>query len=1183
MKKIVFLLLLMFSGAMMNVSANAQDLYIDSGASGSGTTFRSLEAAKEYIRTINSDMKEDIIVHIKSGEYSVPETITFTQRDSATNGHKIIYRGEGQTAPVISGGEKITGWKLSDPEKNIYSACAKGIDARAFFVNGECAVRARSEDWWLNDQMSFTRDKGGYVTTYTELADWKNKTEIELVYSNLWATPRVFVDSIVRDGDVAYITPNGLFATINSFQFATMIKTNPFYFENAYELLDQPGEFYIDKSTDTIYYIPRDGESMETADAVLPKLESVIEIQGSDADHKVDGIVFENISFQHSDWKFVSRTRGIYDRQANIPMRWFSDNFTTGEFTNPGIVNVQYAENCGFDRCEFSLSGGAGLKYSNAVQNSPITGNYVHDTYASGISVGEVNESSFFSAPNDKKYYTMGNHIMNNLITDVSRIYEGSCALFLGYINDTKIQHNEISYTPYSAISLGWGWATWASNSGYANDTQGTTIRDISIKYNYIHNIGIGSMVDGGGIYMLGATGGSLSQMNQCSENYIKDIGKLGMALYPDEGSTYWDFDTNVIDIDEDSIGGYGTKVRFVHIHQPTIYHVKVNNTYTTTQEAYVQGTECSIENTHYVPDRNWNDEALAVIRNAGLEAEYSRRLNGIVPRDAVSFIETNSEINLAPGENSKISYRVFNDYCQEFQDVAVSVTSDHPDIVRVEKDTVYGVGIGKATLCIAAEKDGFEVKKNITVYVGDEISEVLYENKDSEFVVGDRPNFKVSAKTTLGKTISSPVVTYQTDNPAVFTIDENGKAAITGSGEANLIVETEYMGKTKHFTKKIVSKSTNILDLSQYNTVKIGEIFNNLSAWNVEWGKEKRGDKSIAFQTNGGYALYSGRKYGNEILDFDFTIEADDGWPTILLRAKSFDVNPLSGNTAYFIGLKPDCVELQMFKDSQRYLYYGTLSGYDAIAGEAIQNTYYRFRERNNIKIGALTEENGVRIIVVINGMQVINYLDTTENAIQEKGYFGVICYDGKMVLDESSGKVSAPIQAAVSDLDQVIDRGYISEEELRAISDHKGVTKGEFTAFVLRALKTEADVSGMDAAFVSDSIYKNFVLNAMSKGIVDKNLMQNGQFDCDSDITREEAAAILVNALEYRGIIPEKQDSSVFADAGQIKAWAIPYVEKALGAKIYLGDNNAMFRPSDAVSLQEAAALLIRLAGLL
>ena len=49
MKKIVFLLLLMFSCAVMNVSANAKEIYIDSGASGSGTVFRSLEAAKEYI------------------------------------------------------------------------------------------------------------------------------------------------------------------------------------------------------------------------------------------------------------------------------------------------------------------------------------------------------------------------------------------------------------------------------------------------------------------------------------------------------------------------------------------------------------------------------------------------------------------------------------------------------------------------------------------------------------------------------------------------------------------------------------------------------------------------------------------------------------------------------------------------------------------------------------------------------------------------------------------------------------------------------------------------------------------------------------------------------------------------------------------------------------------------------
>lgn len=1186
MKKIVSicwgLLLLAQLYVPVTAAAETTELYVGSG----GSSFATLAQAKEYIRSINSNMTGDIIVNIAGGEYAVSETISFTEQDSATNGHKIIYRGIGENPPVISGGKRITGWRLYDEEKNIYAASAQGIDARAFFVNDACAVRARSEDWFLNDRMSFTADKTGFETTYTEMANWKNQTEIELVFSNLWATPRVFVNSITRDGDKAYIKPNGLMAKINSFNFATAIKTNPLYIENAYELLDEQGEFYIDKSIDTIFYIPKDGEDMQTVTAVLPDVESVIDIKGSNADKKVNGIVFENLSFKHSDWKFVSKTRGIYDRQANIPMRWFADNFTTGEFTNPGIVNVQYAENCGFEGCEFSLSAAAGLKYSNGVQNSPIVGNYVHDTYASGISVGEVNESSFFSAPGEKKEYTLGNHILNNYVTRVSKVYEGSCGIFLGYIQDTRIEHNDVSYIPYSAFSVGWGWTTWTSNSKYANDTQGTVLRDISIKKNYIHDIGIGSMIDGGAIYMLGATGGSLDEMNECSENYIRDIGKLECALYPDESSTYWRLEKNVIDLDADSIGGYGGKVKWTHLHQPSIYHIQLKDNYTTTESCYIVSTATTVEDTHYVPDRNWPTEAMEIIKSAGLEEEYSNRIGKYVGfRHAVSLVECEPELDVAVGGSVSINLNILNDYQEKIDRAQISYEVLQPGIARVENGVVYGLSQGETDVVITAEKDGFQVQKTIGVYVGDEVAEVHFENKDSAFVVGDGPNFKATVKTVMGKELATPVVRYSVSDPAVMRVDENGKAEIVGAGECTLYADVEYLGKISRFEKQIYASLTNIFDISKHNVLKLGSIFNDLPGWNVEWGKEKRGNKSIAFQTQGGYAIYAGRKYGNEILDFDFTIEADGGWPTILLRAQSMNVNPLSGNTAYFVGLKEDCVELQMFKNSQRYLYYGTLDGYDAVAGEAIKNTFYRYNERNNIKVGALNEENGVRIIVIINGMQVMNYLDTTENAITQRGYFGAICYDGKMVLDEASGKVAAPIEPVVrSDLDTVLQAGYITEEELGTISANGGnVQKGEFIAFLTRVLGVSPGTAISYPEFVSQNKYRDFVLAAIELGIVDGNLTEMGKLRRDSYVMREEAVSLLVNVLRTKGIDAGMDDLSVFADGAEVSGWAVPYMKKAVSVGFIKGDGEALLRPQDPLSIEEAAALLVRLERLI
>ncbi len=34
------------------------------------------------------------------------------------------------------------------------------------------------------------------------------------------------------------------------------------YAENAYELLDQPGEWYLDRTAHRVYYLPRKGENL---------------------------------------------------------------------------------------------------------------------------------------------------------------------------------------------------------------------------------------------------------------------------------------------------------------------------------------------------------------------------------------------------------------------------------------------------------------------------------------------------------------------------------------------------------------------------------------------------------------------------------------------------------------------------------------------------------------------------------------------------------------------------------------------------------------------------------------------------------------------------------------------------------------------------------------------------------
>jgi len=74
-----------------------------------------------------------------------------------------------------------------------------------------------------------------------------------------------------------------------------------FWLLNAIQFLNAPGEWYLDRDAQKLYYWPRKGEQMETAQVIAPYLETLVRVQGN-IDHPVSNIHFKGISFQHTGW-----------------------------------------------------------------------------------------------------------------------------------------------------------------------------------------------------------------------------------------------------------------------------------------------------------------------------------------------------------------------------------------------------------------------------------------------------------------------------------------------------------------------------------------------------------------------------------------------------------------------------------------------------------------------------------------------------------------------------------------------------------------------------------------------------------------------------------------------------------------------------------------------------------------
>ncbi|MDF2927060.1 MAG: hypothetical protein K0R57_5974 [Paenibacillaceae bacterium] len=497
----------------------------DDGQSGSfASPFKTIERAKAEARLINDSMTGDIIIYLRGGTYGLSNPLLFTPEDSGKNGYSIIYRAYGQEKPVVSGGQAVQNWSLHDEGKHIYKAAVDpGVVTRQLFVNGQRAVRARSQGG-LPDAV---QTDSGYTTSMTEMANWSNIRQVELVFVEEFTNPRNVIDSVYAAQGVATVRMREPGWTYNKDKGGTR-PTLPVYIENAYELLDEPGEWYLDLSSHTLYYIPLPGEDVFSSSFELPVLEELVRLEGA-LGNPVSHIRFEGIAFTLATWLAPGTEQGHPDAQSNI-LRYGQTGAYRNEVFSGAAVNLRMAHSIVFERSEFARLGGAGINLFEGSQDNRITGGVFTDIAASGIQIGEPNRNNPYTMnPEDPRYLVKNNVVTNNYIAHIGQEYKSSVGIFAGYVQNLHAANNEIAYVPYSGITVGWGWSSDI-----------TAARGNAILHNYVHNV-MEELHDGAGIYTLSAQPESV-----ISGNYVDTGTNIG-GIYLDQGTSYFEVTHNVV------------------------------------------------------------------------------------------------------------------------------------------------------------------------------------------------------------------------------------------------------------------------------------------------------------------------------------------------------------------------------------------------------------------------------------------------------------------------------------------------------------------------------------------------------------------------------------------------------------------------------------------------------------
>ena len=624
----------------------------DSANGSIGAPFRTLSHARDVVRSLTPNMTSDITVYLRGGSYAVDQTISFGTQDSGQNGHRVVYSAYPGEQPILEAGKQVTGWTQHDG--NIWEApISRQNKLRALYVDGQRATMASKTVQSQGCYGSYTVTAGqapwawesgtecdGSAYALSDVPNIpRNQSDMELTTATTWSTAITGIRQITTSSDgsqrVALFQQPGA-AIAQAAAYAPLQPNGSHVLSNAYEFLDQPGEFFFDRQAQKVYLYKAPGTDLSTASVFAPNnVTTVLDLAGTNTSNRIHDVTFTGLTIRHSDWNLTQIDGSSFKQtqQGNtVNVAFTQKNFHDYTYRNiqvePGAVQVNSAANIDFVRNRVEHTGAGGIQFVNDVVDSRIDGNVTNDIGGSAINVGDPQHVYIGDGTSTNgEHYAPGVEgaptnisVRNNYLYDSAVLFWGSAAISGYFLDTVAFENNRIDKTSWAGISMGWGWYNFDGGDRSVNPGNPSTVaRNNSIQRNEIIDT-MRFLNDSGPIYTLGNQRGSV-----IDDNYARGI-RPGhtYGLHPDEGSAFITYNNNVIEADPNiayviNSGTWGDQ-----------HDLQMLNTWGPNNKIFDKNVPNStIQDIRVVPDFVWPDVPQAVTVNAGLEPAYRDLLGG--------------------------------------------------------------------------------------------------------------------------------------------------------------------------------------------------------------------------------------------------------------------------------------------------------------------------------------------------------------------------------------------------------------------------------------------------------------------------------------------------------------------------------------------------------------------------